>query len=134
MIGMPRTTQCTECGVILNLPDSAAGKRLKCPKCGHKFVIGSDTSEYPVTERSDHDASASSSITLPRGHGDASLPTASGDLRDTFDLPLLGEASSGPAAGAKAHAADALALFEAKKAPPKRPTGAEARANARRCP
>src|SRR4051812_19082683 len=94
--GMPRTTQCSKCGVILNLPDSAAGKRLKCPKCNHKFVIGPDTSEYPITERSDHDASAASSITLPRGHGDLALPTASGDLRDTFDLPLLGEDDSAP--------------------------------------
>ena len=39
---MPRTTQCDHCGVILNLPDSAAGKRLKCPKCGQ-------AGEYKVT-------------------------------------------------------------------------------------
>jgi len=95
-------------------------------------VVEADTSEYPITERSDHDASADSSITLPRGHGDLSLPTAAGDLRTTFDLPLLGEAGPTPARGAKA--ADVLALFEEKKSAPKRPTGAEARAKARRCP
>src|SRR5438309_2001771 len=113
--GMPRTTQCSKCGIILNLPDSAAGKRLKCPKCGNKFAIGPDTSEYPITERSDHDASAASSITLPQGgHGDLSLPTASGDLRDTFELPLLGEADAAPGQAKSVQAADVLALFEQK--------------------
>lgn len=133
---MPRTIQCTRCGVVLNLPDGAGGKRLKCPKCAHKFLVEDDTGQYPTQERSDHDASLDSSMELPRrGHGDASLPTASGDLRDTFDLPLLGEATSAPAPGAKTQTvADALALFDDRKPAPRRPLAAEARSKARRCP
>ena len=64
---MPRTTQCNQCGIILNLPENAGGKRLKCPKCGTKFVVGPDSSQYPATERSDVDARAASSSLLAVG-------------------------------------------------------------------
>jgi len=132
---MPRTIQCNHCGVVLNLPDQAAGKRLKCPKCSAKFQIDSDPTRYPTTERSDHDASPDSSMELPpRGHGDTSLPTSAGNLRDTFDLPMLTEAASPAAPGAKTHATDALALFDERKPAPRRPSAAEARSKARRCP
>ncbi|MEZ6033354.1 MAG: hypothetical protein R3C17_09695 [Planctomycetaceae bacterium] len=34
------TIKCIECGVSLKLPDvSLAGKRIKCPKCGNRFVV-----------------------------------------------------------------------------------------------
>jgi hypothetical protein len=134
---MARTIQCNQCGIILNLPENSSGKRLKCPKCGTKFVVGPDSSQYPATEHSDVDASAASSMTnLPSGgHGDFSLPTSSGDLRDTFDLPMMTEAASGPARAAKPQtAADALMLFDEKKPAPRRKLAAEARAQARRCP
>jgi len=135
---MPRTIQCNQCGIILNLPENSSGKRLKCPKCGTKFVVGPDSSQYPTSEHSDVDASAASSmVDLARGgHGDLTLPTAPGDLRETFDLPLLGEATTpGPSSAAKPQtAADALLLFEEKKPAPRRKLAAEARAQARRCP
>lgn len=131
---MPHTIQCDHCGVVLNLPDHAGGKRLKCPKCGHKFLVDADTGNYPTQERSDHDASPASSALLPQGRGDDAMPTAAGDLRETFDLPLMTEASSTPATAARAQAADALALFEEKKPAPRRPSSAEARAKSRRCP
>src|SRR5579863_3646597 len=88
---MPRTIQCNQCGVVLNIPPQAAGKRLKCPKCGTKFLVDADTSKYPSTELSNHDAQPSSSQEIPKGHGDVSLPTAAGNLRETFDLPLMTE-------------------------------------------
>ncbi len=145
---MPKTIQCVQCGVVLNLPPQAAGKRLKCPKCGTKFQVDSDTTKYPSTEHSAHDATPASSQELPRKSShdlprksshdlhDLPLPSAPGDLRETFDLPLMSEAapSSGVAPGAQAQAADALALFDEKKPAPRRPNAAEARAKSRRCP
>lgn len=152
---MPRTIQCSECGVVLNLPDAAAGRRLKCPKCGHKFQVAADLTKYPSTEMSSHDASAASSqlgspafgpdesrIPGYRRGDDETIPTAEGDLRGTFDLPLLGEdpsssavpAGVGAGAGRGASTGDATLLFEEKKTAPRRKTGAEARAQARRCP
>lgn len=137
---MPRTISCIQCGVVLNLPPQAAGKRLKCPKCGTKFQIDQDTTKYPSTEMSTLDASPASSHEIPRGHGDLSLPTASGDLRETFDLPLMSEAAPAgdlvvPGAdAAPAQAGDALALFQEKKSAPRRVNAAEARSSARRCP
>jgi len=134
---MPRTTQCNQCGIILNLPDNSGGKRLKCPKCGTKFVVGPDSSQYPATERSDVDArAASSSLLESGGHGDFSLPTSSGDLRDTFDLPSMTGEAAGPASAAKPGdtAADALMLFDERKTAPRRKLAAEARSKARRCP
>ncbi|AGA29227.1 zinc ribbon domain-containing protein [Singulisphaera acidiphila] len=136
---MPRTIQCNQCGVILNLPENSGGKRLKCPKCGTKFVVGPDSSQYPTTERSDVDArAASSSLLQSGGHGDFSLPTSAGDLRETFDLPLMTEAASAPAGAAKPAAtdtaADALMLFDERQTVPRRKLAAEARSKARRCP
>lgn len=132
---MARTVQCDRCGVVLNLPDNAGGKRLKCPKCGTKFVVDADTARYPKTERSDHDASpASSTVDIPREHGGLLIPTAPGDLRETFDLPLMTEADAGAAPRARAQSADALALFDERKPAARRPSAAEARAQARRCP
>ncbi|WP_406699772.1 hypothetical protein V5E97_13045 [Singulisphaera sp. Ch08] len=132
---MARTIQCLQCGVILNLPEKSGGKRLKCPKCGTKFQVGPDSSQYPATERSDVDASAASSLLQSGGHGDFSLPTSSGDLRETFDLPLMTEAAATPARAAKPEtAADALLLFDERNSVPKRKLAAEARSKARRCP
>ncbi|MDE2505736.1 MAG: hypothetical protein KGM43_00845 [Planctomycetota bacterium] len=35
---MPRIIHCPACGIELNLPESALGRRLKCPSCLTKFV------------------------------------------------------------------------------------------------
>ena len=163
---MTSTVQCPECGVVLNVPASAAGRKLRCPKCATKFAApaagssigpadsafagpGPDSTMFPTRKgpasSGDLDLPArrgsSGSIDLPTsrpagggGHGDFDLPTASGPLRETFDLPLLAEASpkSSPAQG-KAPA-DALALFQDEPKANRKLQGAEARAKVRRCP
>jgi len=67
------------------------------------------------------------------------MPTAEGDLRETFDLSMMTDAakpSKGVSAGGTAgvEAADALALFEDKPTAPRRKKAGDARAEARRCP
>jgi phage FluMu protein Com len=134
---MPRTIQCTNCGVVLNLPEQAAGKRLKCPKCGTKFFAGSGDANTQSTVGRLPSASPDSSrlITGKQYDNDLPLPTAASEPRETFDLPLLTEsAPSGPAKTSDRTAGDAPTLFEEWKSAPRRPTGAEARAKPRRCP
>ena len=145
---MPSTTvQCTNCGVVLNLPEKVEGRRLKCPKCGVKFQVGpTATGSKPVpSSPTSADLNPNSTLLLSRQPSSGDLPvmpTASGDLRDSFDLPMMteaaparpggkGGASGGPAGGEHA---DALALFEDSPQPRRKKTGAEARASARRCP
>lgn len=64
------------------------------------------------------------------------LPLAEGDLRETFDLPLMTEAAPAaskiPAPGRQA--ADATALFDGQPVAPRRKAGGDARTHARRCP
>jgi ribosomal protein S27E len=36
---MPFMTQCPDCGKVLNVPDSAAGKNVKCPACTRVWQI-----------------------------------------------------------------------------------------------
>jgi len=138
---MPRTIQCDQCGIILNLPENSGGKRLKCPKCGSKFAVGSDSSLYPTGAGNGVDASvASSSLIESRKQNqnqDISLPLAPGDLRETFDLSSLTGTDSGPlplTQTSPSNTGDALLLFEEKKPAPRRKLPAEARAEARRCP
>jgi hypothetical protein len=132
---MPRTIQCTKCGVVLNVPEQAAGRRLKCPKCGTKFHAHDPGAAASSSMIGLHDADPASSQDFgQRGHGDDMLPTAAGDLRETFDLPLMTEGAPAPAKGSR-QAGDALALFQDDKpAAPRRPSAAEARSKARRCP
>jgi len=72
----------------------------------------------------------------PPSREDLPVPRSEGDLRDTFDLPLVvgggrdaerGEANLDPAT------ADAAALFKDDGPSKRRPTSAEARSRARRC-
>ena len=137
---MPRTIYCPDCGVSLNVPEAAAGRRLKCPKCGVKFTAdGGASPQRPASSPgAKGDLGRASSITLPAssGHGDFDLPTSSGSLRDTFDLPLLGEE---PSRSQTPHTseliADPLALLKDEGvANRRRQTAAEGRAKARRCP
>jgi hypothetical protein len=112
---------------------------MKCPKCGARFVLDAEALRAPSGEPSDHDASPDTSQELPKRDDPISLPVSPGDLRDTFDLPLMTEAAapteeSIPSA-AKPQAADALALFnEPAKPKPKRPSAVESRSKGRRCP
>jgi phage FluMu protein Com len=137
---MPRTIQCTHCSVILNIPGGAkAGKRLRCPRCGFRFAISeseaSSASTYPALD----DAKPMSGFDIDKRPGtpeELPIPTAEGDLRETFDLPLVrgsgreaerGEVVSGP------ETADAAGLFRDSGPHKRKPTAAEARARARRC-
>ena len=143
-----RTVRCPHCSIELNLPESALGRRLKCPKCESKFVapaagvagsFDAGSSLYlPIREGS------SGSNELPSfggSSGDVELPTSLAPLRETFDLPLLNEtgaprgpkSASGIPTGAKPAVADALALFQDEPKSTRKPKGAEARAQARRC-
>jgi len=147
---MLNTIQCPECGVVLNVPDSAAGRRLRCPHCAAKFaapdfkpassgLAGGGPASSPFSSRG---VGSSGSVEFPssRSSGDFDLPTSPGPLRDTFDLPLLADdpparpgAASRPASADPA-AADAAALFRDEPKSARRPKGAEARSQARRCP
>jgi hypothetical protein len=137
---MPRTVQCPTCGVVLNVPDAALGRRLKCPKCATKFAAdGSSTPDRPPSSSPGFGSSnygrPSSSTLSASGHGDFDLPTAPGSLRETFDLPMRGEA--GPASRspmAAAPVADPMALFRDDPPSRRKATAAEGRSRARRCP
>ncbi len=136
---MPRTTQCPSCGVVLNLPDNAAGKRLKCPKCGTRFTAeGSVEDVKPDSKAPDMQSSSgpASSLLLTTRQSEPDLPTAEGDLRDTFDPSLLmGEEQTGKPTGARGGTeADAASLFERPTRPRGPSTIAEARSKPRRCP
>ncbi len=163
---MSHTIQCPQCGIVLNVPDSAAGRRLKCPQCATKFDApaldpgrsavaepGPMSSLYPSSG-----LGSSGSVESPTARGPSSgsveLPTSPASLRDTFDLPFLSdpEPKRAPAPKAPAPApvpakpapakpapapepvADVMALFQDEPKSARKPKGAEARANARRCP
>lgn len=141
-----RVIRCPHCSIELNLPDNALGRRLKCPKCEVKF-------QAPSSEALDASSPASSmflptrsggssgSVELPSfgmssGSGDIELPTSLAPLRETFELPLLGEDLPRTPAGrvpAAKPEGDALSLFQDEPKSHRKPKGAEARAHARRC-
>jgi phage FluMu protein Com len=135
---MPQTIQCNFCGVILNLPPHVkAGKRLKCPRCGSRFAISESEASSASTFPGMADATPMSAYELPKPPAkfdDLPTPLAEGDLRETFDLPLISgrEAERGEAVS-DSRAADAAALFNDSGAAKRRLAAAEARANARRC-
>ena len=90
---MPQTTQCTKCGVILNLPPGIKpGKRLKCPRCSTKFTISESDASSASTVPGIADATAASVFDMQkRSNPPDDLPPSlgSGDLREAFDLPLV---------------------------------------------
>lgn len=151
---MALSIQCPGCRAVLNLPDGAAGRRMRCPKCAERFYADGPASANtplakpatggaPAVDRARPASGSLSDLPKPKvaapstkaGHGDVDLPTAAGDLRDTFALPLLME-DDAPAASKPpgAREADALALFEEEPRAPRRMTGGDARAHDRRCP
>ncbi len=135
---MPRTTQCQKCGVILNLPANAsAGKRLRCPHCGVRFVMTVADASSDSTLPGPANADWPSNFELPsapKTPDELPLPFAEKDLRETFDLPLMSArdversgAAPEPAIG------DAAFLLDDRRGPKRRVTAAEARGRARRC-
>ena len=153
---MSHTIQCPQCGVVLNVPESAAGRRLKCPQCATKFAAppldpgaSAMAEPSPMSSLFPTTGGSSGSIELPTSRnrgassGSVELPTSPGPLRDTLDLPLLSDpapkrpakAPSTPApAPAPAATADVMALFQDEPKGARRLKGAEARAQTRRCP
>ena len=49
---MPIPLVCDACHVKLNAPDAAAGKRVKCPKCGKLLEIPNPQADFEVIEES----------------------------------------------------------------------------------
>src|ERR1700753_96283 len=86
---MPRTIQCPQCGVVLNVPEAAAGRRLKCPKCATKFAADGGPPPPPPSSSTMGTHRVASSVTLPASSlSEIDLPSAPGSLREQFDLPL----------------------------------------------
>ncbi len=159
---MSHTVQCPQCGVVLNVPASAAGRRLRCPQCSTKFaapsigpdgsIVGEPGPSSSLFPSSIGESSGTVELPTARNRGGSSgsveLPTSPAPLHDTLDLALLSDpepkrpakAPATPAKGpstpapAPAAAADAMALFRDEPKSARRPKGAEARAQARRCP
>jgi hypothetical protein len=115
---------------VLNLPDGAAHRRLRCPKCETRFYSGQQDSTPPTSAPAVDSAGVSSSILRPKPSSEVALPVIPGSLRDTFDLPLLDD-SDAPLA--RPQRAAAGSLFEDLPAP-RKTSAAEARSKARRCP
>ncbi len=136
---MPRTILCHKCGLVLNLPAKVtAGKRLKCPKCGHRFGISQKEASSESTLPGDADADLLSSRDFgkrPPSHDNLPVRAGDQDLRDLFDLPMGTAASIERSAAEtkKPAVGDAEALFQEPTVRRKKATGAEARAQARRC-
>jgi len=91
-----------------------------------------DSKQDVAAMRSNAELPVSSNELRGGGHGQADMPTASGDLRDTFDLPLLVDDT--PTSRQTRQVGDAEALFQEKPGAKRRLSAAEARAQARRCP
>lgn len=137
---MPRTITCEQCHAVLNLPDQVpAGKRLKCPKCEHRFTVTVRDANSASTRPGEVDAANTSTFSPAHTElpifDDLPIPRADGDLREAFDLPLLAGEAEKSVGGSHASAAvsDAAALFQEEPRRRRRPHGAEARSHARRC-
>ncbi|OJW19827.1 MAG: hypothetical protein BGO49_14000 [Planctomycetales bacterium 71-10] len=136
---MPRTIRCEQCQAMLNLPDQVpAGKKLKCPKCAHRFTVTEKDANSASTRPGELDAAnASTYYEIPKAAipnlDDLPSPRAEGDLREAFDLPLLASDAEKSVGGAPAVVSDAGALFRDEPRRKRKPTGAEARMHARRC-
>ena len=91
---MTRTIQCPECGVVLNVPDSAAGRKLKCPKCADQ--VRGPVGESGGLGDSPSRAGPASTMFPTRGQqGAIDLPTRAGSS-GAIDLPTSrGRGSSG---------------------------------------
>ena len=145
---MPATTQCNQCGIVLNVPDQALGKRLKCPRCGTRFGTGAAGSvESSILLQSAQPSSSQGEVGSRPASSVEALPIVSGEVREVYGPPVLNEVGGGakaatrsaPAATSPVSAskpvADAQALFDdGPKKSARRPSAAEARSKTRRCP
>lgn len=137
---MALTTKCPECQTVLNLPDGAEGRRLKCPKCGAKFQAGTPEARPRTSSPGVATAGPASSFLQaspgkggPQSSREIDIPFSSGDLRDTFDEGmLLGEETKSRPRSKQT--ADAAALFQDDATPRRKETGGDAKKKARRCP
>jgi hypothetical protein len=114
----------------------AVGKRLKCPKCAVRFVVSEADASSLSTVPGLTDAAATSAEMdrRPPSRDDLPSPRAEGDLRETFDLPLVsGRDVERSEAAYDAATADAAALFQDDGSSKRRVSAAEARSKARRC-
>jgi hypothetical protein len=136
---MPRTKLCNQCNAILNLPDHVqSGKRMKCPRCGFRFVITQTDASSASTVPGLTDAAPASMPDMPRRPpSEVELPSSLGDrdLRESLDLPLMsgGRESERDDAGAGDLIGDASSLLADDPPKKRKQTLAEARAQARRC-
>ncbi len=137
---MPRTIECTQCHAVLNLPVSiAAGKKLKCPRCGLKFRVTDRDASSESTAPGVADAAASSTFELDkrrRDLDDLPMPLSDGDLRETFNLPLMSsrDLETSQMASSGRETSDAAALFDDPvPAHRRKKTAGDARRTARRC-
>lgn len=135
-----------ECRTVLNLPDGAEGKKLKCPRCGTKFRPGEPgTGDRPSAPAMDtaREASTTSAQAVPvhrqpPRREDDDLPiVGDGSLRERFDPRLLedDEAPKRPPApsGGSYEVADAAGLLDDDEPTPRHRRGAPARSESRRC-
>ena len=47
---MPISVSCPTCNAILRIPDTAAGKKIKCPKCVASIVVAKPKAPPPEEE------------------------------------------------------------------------------------
>jgi hypothetical protein len=145
---MPSTTQCNQCGIVLNVPDQALGRRLKCPRCGTRFGAGpAGSAESSILLESAGASSSQLKIDSRPPSSAEALPVVSGDLRDVYGAPRLNEVGAGAQAATKSApaarkqgsaskpVADARSLFDdVPRQSTRRQSAAEARSKSRRCP
>jgi hypothetical protein len=117
---------------VLNLPDGAVNRRLRCPKCETRFYSGDEDSTPPKSAPAVDSAGFTSDSMRTSRHSEPDLPVVSGTFRDTFDLPLLDD-SGPPAKGPRPAASPVASLFD-DIPQPRKLSRAEARLKPRRCP
>ena len=128
----------------LNVPDAAATRRLRCPRCATKFAADGrviETKFDAAGASSEHPGR--SSITLPISNSSSStgdfgpaLPTVPVGASGTFELPFPTATGEIPTVRALAPAsfADPEAFFRDDPIDHRRPLAGDARQRARRCP
>lgn len=158
---MPDAVHCPNCDTVLRVPPEASGRRLKCPKCGTRFVPGGAIEPPSVSGRRDSGPRSGSAISAvpaqssrdlppvsppqpkPRKAApprvnlgpDDYLPTVESDLRESFELPMLMDSDTESPASVPitaASTADVAGLFHHE--PRKKVSIGDARMKARRCP
>ena len=137
---MPSTTQCNQCGIVLNVPDQVLGKALKCPRCGARFGTGAaGSAESSILLQSAQSSSSQGDPGSRPASSAEALPIVSGEVREVYDPRFLNEVGGGARAATRSApvatepvsaskpVADAHALFDdGPKQSARRPSAAEA--------